>query len=247
MVKIQVIFMGKLTEIKKRIFAVDILRLLKDKYTYKKLSKLVNLSPTVLSRYINGHILPNSEKSERIIEMFKEKYLLEILRGKISEKEGAYNLTQVHYDVNLQQLIAKLIFHEFDLVKVDKVLTAAADGIPLAVQVGNEFNVKIVIAKKGKEVGVEKFLEEKAIFSPVLFKTFYIPKGSIRTGENVLIVDDIMRTGATIEALVKLVEKSRARVVGIFTIFSTQDSIKKLKRKLRLRCKVKSLINLPLS
>lgn len=234
--------MSKLTEIKKRIFAVDILKVLKSSYSYKKLSKLTNLGPTVLSRYINGHVLPSSEKAERIIELFKEKYLLEIVRTKIGEANGAYNLTAIHYDVGLQRMIGKMVLNEFDITKVDKVLTASADGIPLAVQIGNEFGVEVITAKTYKEVGVKRFLEEKAIFSPVLFKTFYIPEDSIRPNDRVLVVDDMIRTGATMETLIKLVKKSKAKVAGVFTILSINDGIERLSKKLKLKCKVESLV-----
>ncbi|MBC7344574.1 MAG: hypothetical protein H5U03_03965 [Clostridia bacterium] len=57
-------------------------------------------------------------------------------------------------------------------------------------------------------------------------------------------MDDIARTGATIEALVRLVERSRARLTGVFTIFSVDNCMEKIKRKLKLRCKVESLITL---
>lgn len=236
--------MGSLDEVRKKLLAIDILRLLKGSFSYKQLSKLTNLPATVLSRYINGHMLPNLEKSEKVIDLFKERFLAELVRAKISEVDGAYVLTQVNYDANLQKLIAKFIIRELELVKIDKVLTAATDGIPLAVQIGNELGAKIVVAKKERDVAFTEFLEERAIFSPVLFKTFYIPKGSIKPRDQVLIVDDIARTGATIEALARLVERSRARLTGIFTIFSVDNCMEKIKRKLKLRCKVESLINL---
>jgi len=236
--------MSGLAEFRKRIFAVDILRVLKSNYTYKQLSKLIDLPPTVLSRYINGHVLPNSEKTEKIISLFKEKYLSEIIKARITEIGGAYVLNNINYDVNLQKLMARFIIREFEIAKIDKVFTAATDGIPLAVQIANELGAKLVVAKKERDIFVTEFLEERAIFSPVLFKTFYIPKGSIKPKDQVLIVDDIARTGATIEALVRMVERSKAKLAGIFTIFSVDNSLEKIKKKLKLRCKADSLLTL---
>jgi len=236
--------MSKLAEVKKRIFAVEILQFLKRYYPYEELSKSMGLPPSVLSRYINGHVLPSSGKSEKIIDLFERTHLIKMIKEGVSEREGAYNLTPIHYDVFLQKLIAKIVFCEFSDVEVNKILTASADGIPLAVQVANEFAVKIVVAKESKETGVEKFLEERAIFSPVAHKPLYIPFNSIKPNENVLIVDDIVRTGATIEALTKLVKKGRATPVGIFTIFSINEGIEKLRERLELKCKALSLVAL---
>ncbi|MFP4287278.1 MAG: adenine phosphoribosyltransferase [Candidatus Izemoplasmataceae bacterium] len=42
-----------------------------------------------------------------------------------------------------------------------------------------------------------------------------IHKGDIKKGQNVLIVDDLLATGGTINATIKLIEKSGANVVGL--------------------------------
>jgi adenine phosphoribosyltransferase len=205
---------------------------------------MLNLPVPVISRYVKGHILPNLAKSEKIISFFKTKYLADIVKSKLKIKEGnILDLTPVVYDIGLQRLIGKFVFHEFNLLEVDKILTVETDGIPLAVQVGNEFDVDVVLAKKEKEAGVNEFQEVKCIFSPSVVKYFYIPKGSIQEGEKILIVDDLIRTGTTQEALIKLVEKSKARVIGIFTIVSIGDSKEKLRRKVGTKCPIKSIVN----
>ena len=43
----------------------------------------------------------------------------------------------------------------------------------------------------------------------------YIFTDSIKPGENVIIVDDLLATGGTVEATIQLVEKLGGNVVGI--------------------------------
>ena len=43
----------------------------------------------------------------------------------------------------------------------------------------------------------------------------HIHKDSIKSGENVIIVDDLLATGGTVEATVKLVERLGGKVIGI--------------------------------
>jgi adenine phosphoribosyltransferase len=45
--------------------------------------------------------------------------------------------------------------------------------------------------------------------------TLCLHKGDIKAGSNVLIIDDLLATGGTIEATIKLVEQSGATVAGI--------------------------------
>jgi len=233
--------MADVFETKKRIFAVEILQAIKRSMTYSKLHKLTKLPPSVLSRYIKGHVLPNIDRAEKIVNLFQN-LLPSIVKSRIKETNGAYDLTNIHYDIALQKLIAKFAFTRFEMIKIDKILTPASDGIPLAVQMANEFDVPVIMAKRFKETGVKDFLEAQAVFSPVLIKNFYIPSGSIKQKENVLIVDDVIRTGETIKALIKLVEKSRATVVGVFVIVSIKGSIKRIQKI--IRGKAEALIDL---
>lgn len=237
--------MTKLDDLRNRIFAVELLKELKKHGTYKSLSKFLDLPPSVISRYINGHVLPDAKKTNKIIDLFKEKFLVDMIKLKARKDEsGAYDLIPILYDTNLQSIIAKTVFFDFEKIKIDKIFTASVDGIPIGIQTSNQFGVDLIIAKKEKEPAVEEFMEERALFSPVVFKNFYIPKGSIRKSEHVFIVDDIIRTGATIEALIRFVEESKGKVVGIFTIFSVDGAIEKLKKRLHLRCEIKSLVHL---
>ncbi len=45
--------------------------------------------------------------------------------------------------------------------------------------------------------------------------TLCLHKDDIKPGQNVLIVDDLLATGGTIQATIKLIEKAKANVVGI--------------------------------
>jgi adenine phosphoribosyltransferase len=50
-----------------------------------------------------------------------------------------------------------------------------------------------------------------------------IHKGDIKKGQNVLIVDDLLATGGTIQATIKLIEKSGANVVGLSFLIELVD------------------------
>ncbi len=86
-----------------------------------------------------------------------------------------------------------------------KVLTMEVDGVPLAVEVADEFNVNVAIAKSEKDQDIEDFYEQRVVYSPDSMKYLYLAKNSIKKGEHVLIVDDFIQSGITIDALVKLV------------------------------------------
>jgi adenine/guanine phosphoribosyltransferase-like PRPP-binding protein len=104
-------------------------------------------------------------------------------------------------------------------------MTAAVDGIPLATMIAEAFGVNLVLAKNTKEVGIPDFIEENYIPSNSAVRmVLYIPKKSLKRGDSVLIVDDIIRSGETQKALMKIVSKARAEVAGIYALIGVGEN-----------------------
>jgi len=231
--------------VKTRISSVELLATLKKSYSYRELSSILGLSAPILSRYVRGHVLPSASRSEKFIATFRERLLSKIVTDQVRiTADGSYDISGVTSNVGLLRQIAKVVYSEFSLVPVEKVLTMEVDGIPLAVEVAGEFNVNLAVARAEKDLGVEEFFEQKVVYSPSSVKYLYLPKNAIKKGEHILVVDDMVRSGTTIEALARLAEKARAKIVGIFMIASLDQSVQKLKSRLGLTCQIESLVTL---
>ncbi|MFX1453327.1 MAG: phosphoribosyltransferase family protein [Promethearchaeota archaeon] len=210
-------------DIRFRLRAIELLKLLKKKYTYEELSKLTNLPITVLNRYVRGHVIPSAERANKLIKIFEKKYNLpkEIqARIRIGE-DGSFDNSSIINDILLLRMIARLIVQKFSNLKVNKILTAAVDGIPLAALVANELGVDLIIAKSNKEVGISKYIEES--YSPSssrVLTTLFLPKQALSNKDKILVIDDVIRTGRTELALVNLCRKGGADVLGLFNIIA---------------------------
>jgi len=55
---------------------------------------------------------------------------------------------------------------------------------------------------------------------------------------------DVRTTAGVLDALVRLAEKARARPVGIFTIASMEQSLPRLKERMKLNCPIETLVTL---
>jgi adenine phosphoribosyltransferase len=237
--------LSRVADVKGRISSVELLATLKKSYSYRELSGVLGLSAPILSRYVRGHVLPSASRSEKFIATFREKLLRKMITDEVKvNQDGSYDISGVVSNVGLLRQIAKVVFSEFSLVSVDKVLTMEVDGVPLAAEVAGEFNVNLAVARAERDLGVAEFLEQRAVYSPSSVKYLYLPKSAIRKGERVLIVDDLVRSGTTIEALTKIAEKARAKIVGVFAIASVDQSMPKLKSRLGLTCPIESLVTL---
>jgi adenine phosphoribosyltransferase len=220
-------------DLKLRLMTIELLRTAKYKrnITYRELASKTGLPVTVLSRYAKGHVLPNTARAKQLWRVLTKLVGLEPeLRSRIKfDEEGYFDNTEIIGDFNILQQAANHALANFAGKRVTKVLTAAVDGIPLATMVGNALGVNLVVAKRSKEVGVKTFLEETYVLGrdSGVTMTLYIPKEIIKKRDSVLIVDDMIKTGETQEALVNLVRKAKAEISGVFTLVAVGEEWKK--------------------
>ena len=215
-----------LTDLKFRMMTIELLRTAKKHYTYRELSLRTDLPVTVLSRYVKGHVLPSSHRAKTLWNKLERLVgLEEVLRQRIRfDETGYFDNTNIVTDNALLQQAAQHVFRIFAGRRVTKVMTAAVDGIPLATVVSGALGVNFVIAKKEKEVGIREFVEDTYIPTNSGFVvSLYIPRNSIKRGDSVLIVDDVIKSGETQRAMANLTLKSRATVAGIYALIAIGD------------------------
>ena len=220
-------------DLKLRLMTIELLRTAKYKknITYRELSSKTGLPVTVLSRYAKGHVLPNTTRAKQLWRVLNKIVGLETeLRSRIKfDETGYFDNTEIIGDFNILQQAANYALANFAGKRVTKVITAAVDGVPLATMVANSLGVNLIVAKRNKEVGVKAFLEETYILGKDsgVTVTLYIPKDAVKKRDSVLVVDDMIKSGETQEALVTLVRKAKAEISGVFSLIAVGDEWKK--------------------
>jgi adenine phosphoribosyltransferase len=152
------------------------------------------------------------------------------LRSRIKfDETGYFDNTEIVGDYNILQQAANYALANFAGKRVTKILTAAVDGIPLATMVANALGVNLILAKRNKEVGVKAFLDETYVLGKDsgVTVTLFIPKDAIKKRDSVLVVDDMIKSGETQEALVNLVKKAKAEISGVFSLIAVGEDWKK--------------------
>jgi adenine phosphoribosyltransferase len=189
--------------------------------TYRDLSSLLDLPESVLSRYVTGDMLPSVETAHEILKKLEEAYpIAAVVKARVKTYETYVDMSFVNLP-EFWRLYEVYLARRFPDLRVDVVLTAAADGIPLAVTAASRFEASLVVAKQYREPGVENY--EYTYLREGRPVTLYIPATQIKRGAKVFIVDDIARTGKTLKALVGLCNKAEARVVGASVLVARRD------------------------
>lgn len=235
--------------LKLRLMTIELLRTAKKQYTYRELSSKTGLPVTVLSRYAKGHVLPNAERARLLWKTLTKMVGLHIeLRRRIEfNNEGYFDNTEIIGDFNILRQAAHHALAVFAGRRVTKVLTSAVDGIPLATMVANNLGVNLVIAKLNKEIGVPAFIEETfALKDSGVTKTLYVPRDTLKRRDSVLIVDDMIKTGEEMVALINIIHKAKAEVSGIYSLIAVGDEWQK-KINLPKDCPVEVVTKLTLT
>jgi len=111
------------------------------------------------------------------------------------------------------QFMVKELVKKGRKLKIDKVVGIDARGFILAGVLAHELQAGMVMIRKKSKL---PFKTESMEYDLEYGKaTLEIHKDSIKKGEKVLLVDDVLATGGTMFATTKLVEKLKGKVVGI--------------------------------
>lgn len=223
-----------LEETKLKLLAVDCLKAMKVQKTFRLLSRELALPVGVLSRYISGSVLPKVDRAGKINSYFTKSYLLKILEAAKSKSSKFIVTADILSQPFLLNVIAFNAMKSFSAVadagKIGTVLTAAVDGVPLAVAIANLIGAKCVYAKRTQEISFSDHYVSKGTAAKPIAAPFYLPKSLLKKNDYVLIVDDVIRAGTTFDALMSICSQARAEVVGIFAIFITASAYRELRK-----------------
>lgn len=130
-------------------------------------------------------------------------------------------------DVEITEAAAKELLSmapQFDII-----LTAEAKSIPLAYEMAKQTgNNNYIIARKGIKVYMEDVIStEVDSITTQHTQTLYLGKKEVDAvkGRRVLIVDDVISTGASLESMEQLVEKAGGKIAGKMAILAEGDAM----------------------
>lgn len=109
----------------------------------------------------------------------------------------------------------------------DVVVTAEAKGIPLCYEMARQGCRNYVIARKGVKVYMRNPIEvEVDSITTANHQKLFLGENDAEflKGKRVLIVDDVISTGSSIEALETLIEQAGARIVGKAAVLAEGDA-----------------------
>lgn len=126
------------------------------------------------------------------------------------------DITTLLQDGKVFKYVINEMLKPYKAAKINKIVAIDARGFLLATPIAYKLGVGVcLVRKKGKlpyKIIEEKYEKE---YGPDILT---MHEDTIKKGDKVLIVDDLLATGGTMEATIKLVEKLGGEIVGISLI-----------------------------
>ncbi|MCX8181255.1 MAG: phosphoribosyltransferase family protein [Thermofilaceae archaeon] len=224
--------MRKLEAVKAQLLAIEALKSLRRVMSGKEVlelleSKGLRITQVDLSRYVTGTVLPSPARSMKILKLLSEANVLglAVKQALVMDERGVVNVTRIAYDTAVLGLAAARAYTELNDLGVTKVLTAAVNGIPLAVKISHVLDADLCVARQEPDVSSSGYLEVRYFApDPPRYAHLYLPSFALREGDSVLIVDDLLRSGRTLKALTELASQKRANVKAVFTLVAIGEN-----------------------
>lgn len=116
--------------------------------------------------------------------------------------------------------IGQLIATQYREAHVDAVMTVATKGIPIAQSVSQYLNVPFVIVRRDSKITEGSTVSVNYVSgSSARIEKMELSKRSLPANSRVLIVDDFMKGGGTVNGMKALIDEFNAKMVGI-TVFA---------------------------
>ena len=159
-----------------------------------------------------------------ISEEDAKEYIL-ALSDRLSEQDrllpgGYVYLSDLLGQPELLRQVGRIIASKYLGEKIDAVMTVATKGVPIAQAVSYYLNVPFVIVRRDSKITEGSTVSVNYVSgSSERIEKMELSKRSLKRGSRILVVDDFMKGGGTINGMKGLIDEFEAELVGV-TVFA---------------------------
>ncbi|MDI2585676.1 pur operon repressor [Psychrobacillus sp. NEAU-3TGS] len=156
------------------------------------------------------------------------KVVAEELMEQLSKAErllpgGYLYMTDLLGSPALMNKVGKVFASAFAKEKIDAIMTVATKGIPIAHAIARHLNVPVVVVRRDSKVTEGPTVSINYVSgSARRIQTMVLSKRSMEKGQRVLITDDFMKVGGTINGMKSLLEEFNCELAGIAVLVEAE-------------------------
>ncbi|AYC30704.1 pur operon repressor [Paenisporosarcina cavernae] len=137
---------------------------------------------------------------------------------------GYLFMTDLLGNPEVMSKIGKVFATRFADSSVDAIMTIATKGIPFAHAIARYLNVPVVVVRRDSKVTEGSTVSINYVSgSSKRIQTMVLSKRSMKSGQRVLIVDDFMKVGGTMNGMKNLLEEFQCELAGIAVLVEAES------------------------
>lgn len=184
--------------------------------------------------------VPGAAGGVKYIPKLQEREIRDIMKELISELShsdrllpgGYLYMTDVLGNPDIMNRVGKVFATAFANQKIDVIMTVATKGIPIAHAIARHLNVPVVIVRRDSKVTEGSTVSINYVSgSSRRIQTMVLSKRSMKSGQRVLITDDFMKVGGTMNGMKNLLEEFECTLAGVAVLVEAEHKDEQLVEK----------------
>ncbi|OHX49330.1 pur operon repressor [Planococcus salinarum] len=184
--------------------------------------------------------VPGAAGGVKYIPKLQEPEIRGIMQELISELShsdrllpgGYLYMTDVLGNPDMMNRVGKVFATAFAHHKIDVIMTVATKGIPIAHAIARHLNVPVVIVRRDSKVTEGSTVSINYVSGASRrIQTMVLSKRSMSSGQRVLITDDFMKVGGTMNGMKNLLEEFECTLAGVAVLVEAEHTDEQLVEK----------------
>ncbi|ALS75526.1 MULTISPECIES: pur operon repressor [Planococcus] len=184
--------------------------------------------------------VPGASGGVKYVPKMKDAEIRQVMDGLITELSqsdrllpgGYLYMTDVLGNPQMMNRVGKVFASAFAGEKIDAIMTVATKGIPIAQAIARHLNVPVVIVRRDSKVTEGSTVSINYVSgSTRRIQTMVLSKRSMKSGQRVLITDDFMKVGGTMNGMKNLLEEFDCTLAGVAVLVEAEHADERLVEK----------------
>lgn len=177
--------------------------------------------------------VPGAAGGVKYIPRMSEEAVREVVQDLVTELEhsdrllpgGYLFMTDVLGNPDYMNQVGKVFASAFADEKIDVIMTVATKGISIAHAIARHLNVPVVVVRRDNKVTEGSTVSINYVSgSSRRIQTMVLSKRSMQSGQRVLVTDDFMKVGGTINGMKNLLEEFECELAGIAVLVEAEHA-----------------------
>ncbi|MEN2974837.1 MAG: helix-turn-helix domain-containing protein [Candidatus Caldarchaeales archaeon] len=213
--------------------SVDLLKVLKANYNYRKLSSLTGIPVSTLTRYLTGRTTPKGSKARKLLRDLILNVNLSSLISQFIRDDGTIDLPRIMFNPNMIKIMGAHAINEFAGMKITSFMSLDLLSMPLTSYLSTTTSRHFYIVSR-EPLSVDDggfFILSQNKSRYVWPDSYWIFFNKVKKKEEVLMISSIIPEEEFFNKLVRVLEEKGVEIAGLFSVLGSEERLLKLDLK----------------